>query len=103
LSIGRLQDAKESFKQGSSINPDDKSLKEKLELTNEMIRYYEDLQQDVKDNDFVDAIRKCEMILKNCQDFVKIQLLNVELKVKKGDLDDAKKLIDSLKSGGNNE
>lgn len=51
----------------------------------------------------MDAIRKCEMILKHCEDFCEIQLLNVELHVKKGDLDTAKRLIDSLKANGSNE
>lgn len=98
ICIGALEKAINSFRQGldTDTGRNDPVLKKSLNQANMLIRYYEDTNKAIEDCNFVDAIRKCEMILEECPNFNEIELKRIQLWNKNGDLEKSRNRIEYL-------
>ena len=96
MSKGMIQESIESFKNGLTINSNDESLKKMMDKATLLQGYYEDLKKHCEQDNLADAIRKCDYILEDCIDSEEVQLMRLELWAKNGDLNKAKKQIETF-------
>jgi tetratricopeptide (TPR) repeat protein len=102
LCTGQIDMAIISFRLGlnTESGASDPQLKKNLDKANLLSTYYDDLQINFGEGNFVDGIRKADMILEDCPDFNEVKVKRIEMLNKGGDLEAARKSIEAVCGGG---
>jgi len=96
MAIGKVEDAVQSFRKANELEKGDATIKKSLEDAELAAAYDQDILKLESEDNFVDAIRKAEMILELCPEYNNMHLKHIELMNKKGDIEKSIKKCQEL-------